>query len=114
MLDSIATTSTGTTGTKSVTLADRVREAIAELDARGLSTEGVWARTAARHVLLGLREEEAFARLTPLGGSLFGLSFRAAGAREGHKNAWEPMLLVDELVDVVEHAIVAIEAVPIQ
>jgi len=100
--------------TTSLTLVDRVREAIAELVARGTSGADVWARSAGQHVLLGLYDQEAFARLTPLGGTLFGLAFRAAGTRASHKNSWEPLLLVDELVDVVEHAIVAIEAVPIQ
>jgi hypothetical protein len=100
--------------TRSLTLVDRVREAIAETVARGVSGADVWARSAGQHVLLGLCDQEAFARLTPLGGTLFGLAFRAAGTRASHKNSWEPLLLVDELVDVVEHAIVAIEAVPIQ
>ena len=113
MLDS--TTSTEASRETTLTLVDRVRGAIAELSTRaGVRGADVWARSAGPHVLLGLCDEEAFARLTPLGGTLFGLAFRAAGRRPSQKNSWEPMLLVDELVDVVEHAIVAIEAVPIQ
>jgi hypothetical protein len=112
MLDS-DTTSRESSHATSLTLVDRVRQAIAELVSRGLPGADVWARSAGPHVLLGFRDQESFARLTPLGGTLFGLAFRAASVRE-RKNAWEPMLLVDELVDVVEHAIVAIEAVPIQ
>lgn len=89
------------------TLLDRVRDAIDALDC-----DCVWARTSGPHVLMGLRGDEAFARLTPLGGGSYGLAFRAAGARTDHTNAWEPLLLVDELVDVVEHALVAVDAIP--
>ena len=73
------------------TLLDRVRDVLDALDC-----DRVWARTSGPHVLIGLRGDEAFARLTPL----------------AHNNAWEPLLLVDELEDVVEHALVAVDAVP--
>jgi hypothetical protein len=109
-----ATESAPSSGTTSLPLADRVRDALTELAGRGAEVAEVWARNSGPHVLLGLGEQEAFARLTPLGGNLFGLAFRAPGARANHNNAWEPLLLVDELVDVVEHAVVAIEAIPIQ
>jgi len=91
------------------TLLDRVRDAIDALDC-----DRVWARTSGPHVLIGLRGDEAFARLTPLGAGSYGLAFRAAEARTSHTNAWEPLLLVDELEDVVEHALVAVDAVPVQ
>ncbi len=110
----VATHSIPSSSTTSVPLADRVREALAELAGRGAEVAEVWARNSGPHVLLGIGEQEAFARLTPLGGTLFGLAFRAAGTRANHNNAWEPLLLVDELVDVVEHAVVAIEAIPMQ
>jgi hypothetical protein len=94
-------------------LADRVREA-----AQGLGCTILWARTIGRHVLLGLGESEAFARVTALGGNAFGLAFRSQGddveaaaaqtQGEAHGEAkWEPMLLIDDLCDVVEHALVA-------
>lgn len=81
-------------------LVDRVRDAIASL-----GCDRVWARSAGPHVLLGLRGDDAFARLTPLGGGQFGLAFRAP-------STWEPLLLVDALADVVEHALVAVDALP--
>jgi hypothetical protein len=94
-----------------------VRDAIAS---HGCSR--VWARGSGSHVLVGLPGDEAFARLTPLGGSAFGLAFRSpsvgdrASARKSGGPAsvkWEPLLLVDELVELVEHALVAVDAVGI-
>ena len=87
------------------TLVDRVRERIANL-----RCEHVWARSAGSHILLGLSDEEAFARLSPLGGACFGLAFRtgpAVGLATGE--TWEPLLLVDSLADVVEHALIAVD-----
>jgi hypothetical protein len=88
-------------------LMDRVSDAI---DA--LSCDTVRARTSGPHILLGPREGEPFARLTPLGGGSYGLAFRAAEARAGHTNAWEPLLLVDDLASVIEYALEAVDAVP--
>ena len=70
----------------------------------------VWARSAGLHVLLGLRGQDAFARLTPLGGGAYGLAFRGSGP-DGQRE-WEPLLLVDELEQVVEHALIAEGALP--
>ena len=90
------------------TLVERVRERIA-----GLGCDGVWARSAGSHVLLGVADEEAFARLTPLGGASYGLAFRdeSSGATSSSEVLvnWE-LLLVDTLPDVIEHALVAIDA----
>jgi hypothetical protein len=88
-------------------LLDRVSDA---MDALG--SEGVWARSTGPHVLLGLRGREPYARLTPLGGGQYGLAFRAIEAHATHTNAWEPLLLVDDLVSVIEHALVAVDAIP--
>jgi len=93
-----------------VTLVDRIHDAIADLAPAVAGGPDVWARGAEPHVLLGIQGEEAFARLTPLGGGLFGLSFRARD--EGA--SWDPLLLIDALEAVVEHALVAVEALPIQ
>lgn len=86
-------------------LADRVREA-----ARGLGCTIVWARAIGPHVLVGLGDSEAFARVTAMGGNAFGLAFRSSheGIDDGQpESKWEPMLLIDDLSDVVEHALVA-------
>jgi|HubBroStandDraft_5_1064220.scaffolds.fasta_scaffold342919_2 hypothetical protein len=99
--------STSTRHSAPPTLLERVRDAIDALDC-----DRVWSRSAGAHVLIGLRGDDAFARVTPLGGGAFGLAFRAAEARTTHTNAWEPLLLVDELEDVVEHALVAVDAIP--
>jgi hypothetical protein len=99
--------STSTRHSTPPTLLERVRDAIDALDC-----DRVWARSAGSHVLIGLRGHDAFARLTPLGGGAYGLAFRASEASTTHTNAWEPLLLVDELVDVVEHALVAVDAIP--
>jgi len=84
--------------TPAVSLSERVRKAGAALGC------DVWARSSGRHVLLGLTGDDAFARVTPLGAGSFGLAFR-----EGAET-WEPMLLVDALGDVVEHALVGVGA----
>jgi len=89
------------------TLLDRVSDA---MDALG--SEGVWARSAGPHVLLGLGGSAPYARLTPLGGASYGLAFRAIEAETTHTNAWEPLLLVDDLVSCIEHALVAVDAIP--
>jgi hypothetical protein len=86
---------------------DRVHAA-----ARELGCTIVWARAIGSHVLLGLGDSEAFARVTVLGGEAFGLAFRSqddgAEGEDGHpESKWEPMLLVGDLFDVVEHALVA-------
>lgn len=106
----LQTISTSTQRATPPALLDRVRGAI---DA--LHCDRVWARTSGSHVLVGLRGEDAFARVTPLGGGAYGLAFRAAAARSAratHASAWEPLLLVDGLEDVVEHALVAVDAIP--
>jgi hypothetical protein len=73
--------------------------------------------------LLGLGDEEAFARVTHLGGESFGLAFRGPDAdgsagEEGRTGdgapKWQPMLLVDDLANVVEHALVAESALPLR
>ena len=91
------------------TLLERVADVI---DALGC--DSVWTRSLGPHVLLGLRGREPYARLTPLGGASYGLAFRAIEARASHTNAWEPLLLVDDLTSVIEHALVAVDAVPAQ
>ena len=82
---------------------------------------GVWARATGPYILLGMRGGDAFARLTALGGASYGLAFRAgiggggvetgSGPRAGGAT-WDPVLLIDELVDVVEHALVGAAALP--
>jgi hypothetical protein len=91
------------------TLLDRVRSA-----ACALGSAGLWARMAGQHVVLGTRSDGAFARITPLGDAAYGLAFRSAAGADGTAPRWEPMLLVDELADIVEHALVAIGAQPTQ
>ena len=99
--------STSTRTSTHRTLLDRVKDAV---DALGSDT--VWARSSGPHVLLGFRGREPYARLTPLGGASYGLAFRAIEARTTHANAWEPLLLVDDLLSVIEHALVAVDAIP--
>jgi hypothetical protein len=91
------------------TLLQRVAEAIASF-----AGDRVWARSSGPHVLLGLRGDDCFARVTPLGNGSFGLAFRAIEAKPSHTNAWEPLLLVDDLVSVVEHALIAVDAIPLE
>jgi hypothetical protein len=89
--------------------------------ATALGCAGVWARATGPYILLGLRGGDAFARLTALGGASYGLAFRAGvgtgddadqGARKAGATTWDPVLLIDELVDVVEHALVGVRALP--
>jgi hypothetical protein len=99
--------------TSAPTYADRVRDA-----ARTLGCTSLWARASGRHVLLGIGDAEPFARITPLGGGAHGLAFRSPlqgplqgeGATEpvsfAHSKTWEPILLVDLLPAVVEHALI--------
>jgi hypothetical protein len=85
----------------------RVRDAVA-----ALGCPHVWARASGPHVLVGLPNDDAFARLTPLGGAAYGLAFRSSG-EEGGGSRWEAMLLIDELRELVEHALVAVDALRI-
>ena len=90
--------------------ADRVRRI-----ARQLGCGAVWVRGAGPHVVLGLQGENAFARLTPVGGSSYGLAFRSPVAPERRAPttpSWEPLLLIDDLTTVVEHALVGVSALP--
>ncbi len=84
-----------------ISTVERVREKIASL-----GCERVWARGAGSQVLLGLRGEEAYARLTPVRESLFGLAFRDEDPSGGGRG-WHPLVLVDTLEDLVEHALIA-------
>jgi hypothetical protein len=93
----------------------RVRGA---LMAHGCGPEKVWAKSSGANVLIGLAKREPYARVVPLGNGSYGLSFRAVEARPcrrgtetSHTNAWEPLLLVDELHAVVEHALIAVDAI---
>jgi hypothetical protein len=101
-------------------IVERVRKVVS-----ALGCAGVWARATGPYILLGLRGGDAFARLTALGGASYGLAFRAgfgtgdssdAGGGSGKSNGggatWDPVLLIDELVDVVEHALVGASALP--
>jgi hypothetical protein len=65
----------------------------------------VWARASGPHVLIGRDGSDAFARVTPLGPGAFGLAFRGPASAEGAA-PWDPVLLIDDLADVVEHALV--------
>ena len=95
-------------------LVERVRDTVTSLQGTLRRPRTVWARGSGLHVLLGLYGEDAFARLTPLGGTSYGLAFRSAGAgpRASEGPGWEPLLLVDELEQVVEHALIAEGALP--
>ena len=88
---------------------DRVRRVTGSL-----GCTHVWARASGPYVLLGMRGGDAFARLTALGGGSYGLAFRAGleAGRSGATPGWEPLLLVDELADVIEHALVGANALP--
>jgi len=95
---------------------DRVRSVAGDLGCTIL-----WARPNGPHLLLGLGGDQPFARVTPLGGNAFGLSFRTPEvAPEGTPDdaaaapKWQPMLLVDDLANVVEHALVAERALPLR
>jgi hypothetical protein len=79
--------------------------------ATSLGCEGVWARPTGPYILLGLRNGDAFARLTALGGASYGLAFRAENTGKRSAPAtWEPVLLVDELSEAIEHALIGIGA----
>lgn len=87
---------------RSNTLSDRVRDI-----ADDLGCAEVWARASGPHVLIGLGAEEAFARVTPLGVGAYGLSFRTAvSSGLALTSEWDPVLLVDDLAETVEHALV--------
>jgi hypothetical protein len=95
--------------TSARTYADRVRDV-----ARALGCASMWARASGRHILLGINDDEPFARVTPLGPGAYGLAFRTPAQAEGapetesdpHAKTWQPILLVDVLPQVVEHALV--------
>jgi hypothetical protein len=74
-----------------------------------LGCSRAWARSAGRHVLVGLFGGEALARLTPMTAGVYGLAFRSADPSV----RWAPMLLVDDLTEVVVHALVGVEALGI-
>jgi hypothetical protein len=79
--------------------------------ASALGCHGVWARPTGPYILLGLRNGDAFARLTALGGSSYGLAFRADNkGKRFAAETWEPVLLVDELAEAIEHALIGIGA----
>ena len=82
----------------------RVRSAI-----ESLGCAGAWAKSAGRHVLVGLLDDEPFARLTPMPAGAYGLAFRSSDP----PGSWEPMLLVDDLAQVVLHALVGADALGI-
>jgi hypothetical protein len=82
----------------------RVRDAIGSL-----GCAGAWAKSAGRHVLVGLFDDEPFARVTPMPAGAYGLSFRSADPAV----SWAPMLLVDDLAEVVAHALVGADALAI-
>ena len=100
-------------GLDSRPLVERVRERITRL---GCGCEKIWARGAGSHVLVGLRGEDAYARVSPIRGSLYGLAFRnESGPANGNASErWEGLLLIDTLADVVEHALVAVDALPLR
>jgi hypothetical protein len=93
-------------------LLQRVRSA---LDALGCGRDRVWARTSGLNVLLGLARGEPFARVVPFGNGSFGLGFRSLRDPEralSHRHpGWEPLLLIDDLETVVEHALIAVDAI---
>ncbi len=82
----------------------RVREKI-----KSMGSAGTWAKSHGRHVLVGRYDDEAFARLTPMPAGTYGLSFRSPDPAA----SWAPMLLVDDLAEVVAHALIGAEAVAI-
>jgi hypothetical protein len=74
----------------------------------------LWVRAAGRHIIVGRGDDEAFARITPLGEEAYGLAFRAPASANGASaeadatspSRWAPLLLIDALADVVEHALI--------
>jgi hypothetical protein len=118
--------SNGSAAAEPSAIVERVRKV-----ASALGCAGVWARATGPYILLGLRGGDAFARLTALGGASYGLAFRAGLGREDSgaggdgvapveatsaarrgAGKWDPVLLIDELVDVVEDALVGASALP--
>jgi hypothetical protein len=106
---------------RSPSTVERVREKIASL-----GCDRVWVRGAGSQVLLGLRGHEPYARLTPVRECFFGLAFRDDQSLcepcddEAERTdvpasgpGWYPLLLIDALEDLVEHALVAVDALPI-
>jgi hypothetical protein len=88
-----------------------MHDAIAEcvgIVARALGCAGVWTRTTGPYILLGERNGDAFARLTSLGGTSYGLAFRAVADKRTQPAAWEPILLIDDLSAAIEHALIGI------
>jgi hypothetical protein len=82
--------------------------------ASALGCAGIWARATGPYILLGMQGGDAFARLTSLGGASYGLAFRApAPANKRTPASWDPVLLIDELTEVVEHALVGVSALPL-
>jgi hypothetical protein len=100
--------SNASSASESHVVLERVRKV-----ANALGCNGIWARVTGPYILLGERGGDAFARLTALGGTSYGLAFRAVP--ESTKRAaatWDPVLLIDELTDVIEHALVGASALP--
>jgi hypothetical protein len=98
-------------------LAERVRDFACTFGGRGAGREAdrdLWVRAAGRHIIVGRGEDEAFARITPLGEEAYGLAFRAPASANGASadadatspSRWAPLLLIDALADVVEHALI--------
>jgi hypothetical protein len=105
-----------TTQTTQPALVERVRQRIAHF-----GSKQVWARCAGQHVLIGLDGQDAYARISPVRGAFHGLAFRSESVgdgEEGHargetETKWDGLLLIDTLGDVVEHALVAADALPV-
>jgi hypothetical protein len=98
-------------GTTSASPASDARGSLPRvLDAiSALGCSRAWARAAGRHILVGMFGDEAFARLTPMAAGAYGLAFRSAEPT----TRWAPMLLVDDLAEVVLHALVGVDALAI-
>jgi hypothetical protein len=101
-------------------LAERVRDFACTFGDCGVRRDAgrdLWVRAAGRHIIVGRGEDEAFARITPLGADAYGLAFRAPAMASGESieadatsrsmwAKWGPLLLIDALADVVEHALI--------
>jgi|HubBroStandDraft_2_1064218.scaffolds.fasta_scaffold138427_2 hypothetical protein len=114
-----------TRGTRASTslLAERVRDFACTFGWRDTGGD-LWVRAAGRHIILGRGDDEAFARITPLGADAYGLAFRVPASLNGASadgtslngasadggatspSKWAPLLLIDALADVVEHALI--------
>jgi hypothetical protein len=83
---------------------------------KSLGCIGVWAHASGPHVLLGRDGDDAFARLTPFGAGAYALAFRSHAGEHGVPalGSFDPVLLIDALADVVEHALVGEGALPLQ